>query len=248
MSEKGRILLADDEETFSASVSHLLRNRGYECLCATDATAARKALGREAYNVLVADIKMPGNIELQWVKSVKEDHPQLPIIVVTGYPSLQTAIESVQLHLFSYFVKPFKFDQFFEQIQAAVEYHHLHSQISGLRDRIGVWSRDLERLTGYVGVTAGEAPMIGVETFVDSTLSHIVGCLSDIRHLTQALKSGIVDPNVCHLLNCPRPMVLIQAIRGAIRILEETKTTFKSRKLKQLREELVVVVENWPEF
>lgn len=67
MRELGRILIADDEVGFAEVTADLLREEGYVCDCAADAFAARRLLTGHCYDLLVADIKMPGNEELEFI-------------------------------------------------------------------------------------------------------------------------------------------------------------------------------------
>ena len=94
MSELGRILIADDEETFLMSTADLLRNEGFECDCAPDATSAAQMLRSGDHDLLIADIKMPGNFELEFIRDLPQIAEGLPVILVTGYPTLDTAIQS----------------------------------------------------------------------------------------------------------------------------------------------------------
>lgn len=243
----GQILLADDEDTFLQSVSHLLQNRGYECQCVSDASMASEVLQHQGFDVLIADIRMPGNPELEWIKSVRQDRPDLPVIIVTGYPTLQTAIDSIQLQVYSYLVKPIDFEQLLEQVKSAVAHRRIQATVIGLQERVSSWNQDLKQLEESAGSGSSIRPGVSINTFVDTTLHNIVGCLADIKHLTEAMENEKTEPDACKLLNCPRPAVLIGAIREAIQVLEETKTAFKSRQLKRLREDLVAVVEGWPE-
>jgi DNA-binding response OmpR family regulator len=66
----GRILLADDEKNFLEAHADLLREEGYVCDCAADADTAKKLLMRSEYDLLIADIKMPGNNELELIESL----------------------------------------------------------------------------------------------------------------------------------------------------------------------------------
>ena len=112
MTEQGRILIADDEETFLLSTIDLLRREGYECDGVKDAEAAVKVLRSKPFDLLVSDIRMPGNLELELVEAVLESGVGLPVIIVTGYPSVKTAITCLNLRTIAYLVKPLDFDEF----------------------------------------------------------------------------------------------------------------------------------------
>ncbi|MCI0692942.1 response regulator [candidate division KSB1 bacterium] len=63
-------------------------------------------LGKNRYDLLIADIKMPGNDELEFIEEPPAIAEGLPVILVTGYPSLNTAIKSTRLHVAGYMMKP----------------------------------------------------------------------------------------------------------------------------------------------
>ncbi len=120
MVESKRILIADDEESFLYSTADILRREGYECGCATDARTATDMLGRENYDLLIADIKMPGNSDLEFISALPKIAEGMPVILVTGYPSLNSAIESVQLPVVAYLVKPFELNELLVRVKDVI--------------------------------------------------------------------------------------------------------------------------------
>ena len=105
-----RILIADDEETFRESTVAILAEVGYACNAARDATEAERLL-ENGYDLLLADIRMPGNSQLEFLETVARRHPDLPVVVVTGYPSVGTVIESFRLSIVDYLIKPVDLDE-----------------------------------------------------------------------------------------------------------------------------------------
>ena len=121
MAELGRILIADDEETFLYSTADLLRKQGYQCDCALDAAAAAELLRANDYDLLIADIKMPDNEELEFIQGIPLIAEDMPIILVTAYPSLYSAIQSVQLPVVAYMIKPIEFDELLVRVQRSIK-------------------------------------------------------------------------------------------------------------------------------
>ena len=121
MNERGRILIADDEETFLHSTMDLLREQGYGCRGVSDAPSALSILSAEEYDLLVCDINMPGNYRLEFLAQVTEESPELPVIVITGYPSVGTAVESFRLSAVDYLQKPLDFQQLETLVGQAVK-------------------------------------------------------------------------------------------------------------------------------
>jgi len=120
MVEPRRILIADDEESFLYSTADILRREGYDCSCASDARAATEMLRKESYDLLIADIKMQGNADLEFIKALPQIAEGMPVILVTGYPSLNSAIESIQLPVVAYLVKPFELNELLERVKDVI--------------------------------------------------------------------------------------------------------------------------------
>ncbi len=120
MVEPRRILIADDEETFLYSTADILRREGYDCSCASDARAATEMLRKESYDLLIADIKMQGNADLEFIKALPRIADGMPVILVTGYPSLNSAIESIQLPVVAYLVKPFELNELLVRVKDVI--------------------------------------------------------------------------------------------------------------------------------
>jgi two-component system response regulator HydG len=115
-----RILIADDEPLFLRTTDELLRKAGYECSCAADGHAAMQALAREPFDLVISDLNMPGNLKLELLREGRRQWPQIPLIIVTGAPSLPTAIESVRLGIADYLLKPVKFDDLLSSVRRAL--------------------------------------------------------------------------------------------------------------------------------
>ncbi|QEG41968.1 sigma-54-dependent transcriptional regulator [Roseimaritima ulvae] len=115
-----KILVADDEPFYLKTTGELLRNAGYECECVTDAEAAIVALERESFDLILSDLNMPGNFKLELLRESRRRHAQIPLIVITGVPSLPTAIESVRLGITDYLLKPVKVDDLLASVGRAL--------------------------------------------------------------------------------------------------------------------------------
>jgi len=235
MSEMGRILIADDEETFLMSTADLLRNEGYECNCALDAASATELLRKTEHDLLIADIKMPGNFELEFVRAVPEIAQGIPVILVTGNASLDTAIQSIQMPVVGYYLKPIDFDQMLAQVRNAIKSYRVFRSARELQKRIRNWDDDLTALNGTLGKPSSSMDMASVDTFLGLTYKNIVDIIADLNHLSRTFATQESTQEVCHLFQCPRLAILTQAIQEAIFVLQKTKTSFKSKDLAQLR-------------
>lgn len=106
--QAARILVADDEPLYLRTTRDLLRKAGYECVCVPDAHAAIEKLRAETFDLVLTDLSMPGNSKLEFLTYQSERRPATPVVVVTGAPTLPSAIESVRLGIADYLLKPVK--------------------------------------------------------------------------------------------------------------------------------------------
>jgi DNA-binding NtrC family response regulator len=115
-----RILIADDEETFLLSTARLLERQGYHLDRASDAPSARALLHASQYDVVISDVRMPGNAGLAFLREVIEITPGTPLIVVTGYPSAHREIEAAHLAFAACLVKPIAFAELLMHVEDAI--------------------------------------------------------------------------------------------------------------------------------
>ena len=105
-----RVLIVDDEEGVRDFLSRTL-DAEYDVLAVSDGISALHQLRetgetREAYNLVIADLRMPGMDGLTLIREVKQLNPQMPIIIITGFSSESSAIEAVNLGVSGYLTKP----------------------------------------------------------------------------------------------------------------------------------------------
>ncbi len=234
----GKILMADDEKNFLEAHADLLREEGYECDCAPDAEAAKTLLAKGEYDLLIADIKMPGNNELELIESLPAIREGLPVILVTGYPSLDTAVKSTRLSVVGYLMKPVNIEDFLKLVRESVIRSQTFRQFYRLRHRMHEVQNELGSLDGLKNLAPASPSFVDVDVFLHYTIKNILASVFDLRDLTQALTHHKPKEQVCQLLNCPRHVELTEAIRDGIYVLEKTKTSFKSKELALLRERL----------
>jgi DNA-binding response OmpR family regulator len=248
----GRILMADDEETFLESTADLLRREGYQCATARDASSAAGLLRADEYDLLVVDIRMPGNVELGLLRHAAALQQELPVIVVTGYPSIETAISAIDLSVAAYLVKPIDFDQFLVRVRATVSGRRATRALRDMRQRLVAWREDMLRATDQPAAETWTAPRprgpaTAFEVFLAGTSRTIMDCLGDMRHLAEALAGSADAAEPCHLLHCPRLRQFRETVVEAIQVLEQTKNAFKSRQLGDIRRKLEDLVREMPE-
>jgi CheY-like chemotaxis protein len=238
MTDFGRILIADDEETFLNSMADLLRQAGYQCDCAPNAIVAAELLHTNDYDLLIADIKMEGNFDLELIRELPQLAEGMPVILVTGYPSMKSAIQSIQLPVAAYLIKPFEFDELLVQVQISIKNYQFFKAIRDHRKRLLNWSEGLKGIEEAQNIMPPSGSSTPLDTFLTLTFRNITGALSDLKHLTESFSIGSSKQEVCHLLNCPRLNTLNETLVETIDALEKTKSAFKSKELGNLRRKL----------
>jgi FixJ family two-component response regulator len=242
MAAKGRILIADDEISFLKSTADLLRDEGYECDCVQDGPSAARALKENQCDLLIADLKMPGNSDLELIREISRLAEGLPVILITGYPSLKSAIESVKLPIVAYLVKPVDFNELLESVVAAIARSKVHGAVCRTQQRLSDWNRKLDEIKAVLAGKPYDAITVPIDTYVAITLGHIAEGLVDLRSLTAAIAKAPDYADVCRLLDCPKTRTLIGALKETIEIIEKSKRSFKSKDLSELRKRLEEIV------
>jgi excisionase family DNA binding protein len=110
-SERPRILVVDDESSIRDLLSKTLALAEYDVDTASDGRSALERLRLYPYDLLIADLKMPGLDGLSVIREAKRLKTDLPVIIITGYSSETAAIEAVNLGVSGYLTKPFRVPQ-----------------------------------------------------------------------------------------------------------------------------------------
>jgi len=236
---RGRILIADDEPTFLNSTAELLRREGFTVDTMEDAESALGAISTATYDLLITDLEMPGNADLDLVQQVAHLSGGLPIIIITGFPSVRSAVASIELPVAAYLVKPVHFPELLKRVTSAVARFRSYQAMQSAEARLREYRSQVEAQP-----VASATPGQGLDTFLALTLRNVMGSLTDLEQLGRALAGQqTVQPHPCQLMNCPRGAQLQAAVEETIAVLEETKGAFKSKTLGDLRHRLELLVQ-----
>jgi len=121
MTEKARILVVDDQDTVCESVGKILRKRGCEVEQSFDGEKAIEMLDRERFDLVIADLMMPRISGMELLRYVKEHHPDVNVVMITGYASIDSAVEATKTGAAGYIPKPFTPEELTEAVEKALK-------------------------------------------------------------------------------------------------------------------------------
>ena len=121
-SENEKILLVDDEEYLLKSLEVFLKNEtNYEIFTASDGKEAIEIIDSKDIDLILTDLKMPGMSGVELMEYVKGKSEDVPVIAITAYASLNSAVETLRVGAYDYLIKPYEFDIVLMVVERAIE-------------------------------------------------------------------------------------------------------------------------------
>lgn len=132
MSHKPSVLIVDDEEIVRRAYQRSLQPFDCQMRAAEDGRAAIRAMEERASDVILLDIRMPGLDGMDVLKTIKSRWPECEVVIITGYPDLNTAKEAVRLGAYDYIAKPVPPSELLKAANDAATQKHwaMHSEQS----------------------------------------------------------------------------------------------------------------------
>lgn len=120
-----RVLVVDDEEIVCESVKRILEEEGYEVEVALSGFEAFDKIAVNPYDIVITDLKMPGMDGMEVLRRLRREYPNTIVIMITGFSTVETAVEAMKLGAFDYIPKPFTPDEVSVVVKKAVEQKNL---------------------------------------------------------------------------------------------------------------------------
>ena len=136
MSEKSRILILDDEKNYLLVLEALLSDAGYAVTPINDPEMAVSYLEEAEVDVVITDMKMPKMSGLEVLQHVKRNSPSIPVLIMTAFGSIESAVEVMKYGAFDYITKPFANDELLLSVHNAVELSRAHQQYRILQESL----------------------------------------------------------------------------------------------------------------
>ena len=121
MIKKYRILIVDDDVTIRSTMEAILEDEGYSVDSAANGKEAIKKTNEQIFNLALLDIRLPDMEGVELLKLMKDSVPRMRKIMVTGFPSLQNAVEAVNRNADAYLIKPVDIDQLLTTVREQLE-------------------------------------------------------------------------------------------------------------------------------
>ena len=130
------VLVVDDEPIARKNLAHVLGRQGCQVTQAADGRQALTELAKSEFDLVVTDLMMEGVDGLEVLKRTKELWPDTEILMVTGYPTVETAVEAMRRGAYDYLTKPYQIEEARLLVQKALEKRRLRLEVRELRERM----------------------------------------------------------------------------------------------------------------
>jgi len=166
MTEKAKILVIDDDADSLASVVAALRRDGYEVSSSVDPKEGLARLAKEGADVVLTDLRMPGLTGLEVIRHVVRENPGVPVVVLTAYGTVESAVEAVRAGASDFLLKPVGVPQLRAAVFKALKERRKNRELESK-------DREIERLREEAGRFAGSSGIIGSSRAMEEVLRKI---------------------------------------------------------------------------
>jgi two-component system response regulator AtoC len=132
-----RVLVVDDDRRMRRTLQIVIESMGLESVAAADAHEAGEQLRSATFDLVLTDLKMPGPTGLELLERIRADHPKLPVVLITAYGTIQTAIDAMRGGAADFVLKPFDNDHLKLVIGRALELERVRSENRFLKEQVG---------------------------------------------------------------------------------------------------------------
>lgn len=136
MTKNAKILIVDDEKIALKNLEHVMKKEGYDVTGTQSGPNALKILEKEQFDAVLTDLRMEKVDGIQILRKCRELYPYTEIIMITGYATLESAVETMKHGAFYYVAKPFKLDEVRKVVKEAIEKVRLKKENAELREEI----------------------------------------------------------------------------------------------------------------
>ncbi len=147
MQDQARLLIIDDERIALKNLEHVMKKEGYEVTGTQSGPNALKLLDEQQFDVVLTDLRMEKVDGMQILKRTREFYPDTEVIMITGYATLDSAVEAMKHGAFYYIAKPFRLEEVRKVVQEAVNKVRLKTENRHLREQLETYQGKVKIIT-----------------------------------------------------------------------------------------------------
>lgn len=147
-----RILLIDDEAIALANLSHVFEKEGYQVTACQDGESGLAEMQKQEFDLVLTDLKMPGIDGMDVLRHIRETTPEIPVIMITGHASLDSAVDAMKAGAYHYISKPFRLDEAREVVRGALNLRTIKRENKELKERISELSNQTTIISQDLGM------------------------------------------------------------------------------------------------
>lgn len=132
----GRILIVDDEQDITSVLSDVLSDKGYSTTMAHNGRQALETFNADPFDLVITDLKMPEMDGLELLSKLRQQNPEAVVIMMTGYATVETAVEALKTGAYDYILKPFKVSELLQVVDRAFDKIRLFAENLQLKEQI----------------------------------------------------------------------------------------------------------------
>ncbi len=137
MKTKNTILIVDDDAGHRSMLRTLMQGWGYDLSEADDGSTAVDMIMDRSFDVVLMDLKMVNMSGVEALEKIKNYNPSIPVIIMTAYSSVETAVETLKMGAYDYLTKPLDFEKLKRTVARIIESMHLKEENKSLREKLG---------------------------------------------------------------------------------------------------------------
>jgi two-component system NtrC family response regulator len=150
-----RILVVDDDDNLRWVLQTQLEQMGYAAATAADGAAALEAIDKEPPALVLTDLKMPGMSGMELLEQVRRDYPEIPVLIITAFGTIQSAVQAMRSGAYDYLTKPIDYDELGIAVNRVLEHFRLVREVQALR-------ASLDRKYGFENIIGHSEVLLSV--------------------------------------------------------------------------------------
>jgi two-component system NtrC family response regulator len=132
-----KILVIDDEEAMCETLETILAFEDYDVTTSGDAREGLKIVERDTVNLIISDVRLPGMSGIEFLTAIKAGHPSIPVVMISAYGDMKSAVDAMKRGAFDYLAKPFQPEELLVTVKKALDYENLMLENMMLKNEMG---------------------------------------------------------------------------------------------------------------